>query len=523
MGSKGQSILAAFPVFTKQPANVTVQTSDRFRLDCGVDGDPKPLIYWQFNFGHNFSAANERRLLLLDESLIIENAKINDSGIYTCTAENQAGKITKNVTVEISKSESSFLMSNRMLKNFFLFSVEPLTYIKPMEHKEVMIGDYTILECSNSGTALSEVRWFKNSKPILSADSRYLLTKKNQLLILSKTTEDDAGLYTCELENALGIEKSLIQLRVRTEPITVKESEGYSHEEIMAIILVTVICCAIGTSIIWILIMYHTKQNHEYDGNNDVLKRNDVSDANIHSTKDSNLKSVNVSMLPKGDEKPVQAMRTATISRCHGVLRSNSGSSCGHSSLGVSDDIFRRYKDDGSMSNTPLHRPNRNGTDTDDDEANNDHEALLGTTYFDRYGKAVKCSDNDSFVVQMDDAVDGTSSQHDTSAGNTTTAECGDFDDGQHSSTKTKTSTSLSSSCHSIPALPLNSSHEFDLNRSQCNNSIASSNSPFASNHHIATNGSSAPNKPVIHPVAVAKPKPTIQTNKLNELMSTFK
>lgn len=392
-----------------------------------------------------------------------------------------------------------------------------------MEHKEVMIGENTILECQNGGTALSNVRWFKNSKPISAADSRFVQTKENQLLIIMKTTEDDAGLYSCELENALGTEKSLIQLKVRTEAVATSEADGYSHDEITAIILVTVVCCAIGTSIIWIVVIYKSKKNRGCV-NNDRPSQNDGNDGNS-STKENNLKSVNVSMLPKSDvEKPVQAMRTATISRCHNVLRSNSGSSCGHSSMGVSDDIFRRYKDDGSMSNTPLHQPNRNGTDTEEDEANNDHEALLGTNYFDRYGKAVKCSDNDSFVVQMDDGVDG-NSQHDTSAGNTTTAECGDFDDGQHSSTKTKTSTSLSSSCHSIPALPLNSSHEFDLNRSQCTDSIASSSihSPYASNHHIGPHVNSVPNKPVIHPIAVGKPKPTIQTNKLNELMSTFK
>lgn len=387
-----------------------------------------------------------------------------------------------------------------------------------MEHKDVIIGENTILECQNSGTALSGVRWYKNSKSISATENRYVLTKENQLLIIMKTSEDDAGLYSCELENALGIEKSLIQLKVQTQPIVKNETDGYSHDEITAIVIVTVVCCAIGTSIIWIVIIYKTKKEPGF-GDNDRSPHDDGSDGSSLA-KENILKSANVSMLPKGDEKPVQSMRTATISRCHGVLRSNSGSSCGRSSLGAND--FKRYKDDCSMSNTPLHRPNRNGTDTEEDDAHNDHEALLGTTYFDRYGKA-KCSDNDSFVVQMDDGVDGNSSQHDTSAGNTTTAECGDFDDGQHSSSKTKTSTSLSSSCHSIPALPLNSSHEFDLNRSQCNDSIASSSSPFASNHHIAANTNSMPNKTAIHPVAMGKQKPTIQTNKLNELMSTFK
>lgn len=97
--------LAAFPVFTRQPTNITVQTSERVHLDCSVDGDPKPQIYWQFNFGNDFPAARERRIRYSDESFIIENAKSSDRGIYTCTAENQAGIITTNVTVEISKIE----------------------------------------------------------------------------------------------------------------------------------------------------------------------------------------------------------------------------------------------------------------------------------------------------------------------------------------------------------------------------------------------------------------------------------
>lgn len=97
--------ITAFPVFTKQPTNVTVRTSDRVRLDCAVDGDPKPQIYWQFNFGNDFPAARERRMRLVDnyESIIIDNATPSDRGVYTCTAENSAGIIRTNVTVEISK------------------------------------------------------------------------------------------------------------------------------------------------------------------------------------------------------------------------------------------------------------------------------------------------------------------------------------------------------------------------------------------------------------------------------------
>lgn len=97
--------ITAYPVFTKQPTNVTVKTSERVILTCAVDGDPKPQIYWQFNFGNDFPAARERRMQIMDndESFIIDNAKSSDRGVYTCTAENAAGIITANVTVDISK------------------------------------------------------------------------------------------------------------------------------------------------------------------------------------------------------------------------------------------------------------------------------------------------------------------------------------------------------------------------------------------------------------------------------------
>lgn len=86
---------------------MTVRSSETVRLDCAVDGDPKPQIYWQFNFGNDFPAARERRMRIMDndESFIIDNARESDVGIYTCTAENPAGIITANVTVEISEFE----------------------------------------------------------------------------------------------------------------------------------------------------------------------------------------------------------------------------------------------------------------------------------------------------------------------------------------------------------------------------------------------------------------------------------
>lgn len=112
------SLLSALPIFTKTPSNITVYSTKTVRLECAVDGDPKPTVYWQFNSGNDFPAARERRMHVMpdDEVFFITNSKVSDQGVYTCTATNSAGIIRANATITICKCkvtqsfEESFLL-----------------------------------------------------------------------------------------------------------------------------------------------------------------------------------------------------------------------------------------------------------------------------------------------------------------------------------------------------------------------------------------------------------------------------
>lgn len=414
-----------------------------------------------------------------------------------------------------------------------------------MENKDAIVGESSVVACMKSGSPSPQIRWFKDEQPIVPTE-RHFLTADDQLLIIVKTTESDAGEYKCEIENSLGKLSASMKLSVRTILAPIKEIDCYSYskginvDEMTAIVIITVVCCAVCTSIIWVVIIYQTKKEGgcttagEGNGsggssnvNNNTNNGNRIKSLTHTFDKDSNLlvsAGTNISMLPKGDDatlKLSQPMRTATILNSHGVVRSSSGSSCGHSSIGVSDEIFRHYKD------TASHEPNRPivGTESDEDEPNNDNEALLGAIYYNnQYPKIDPISrrnamEKDKFVIEMHDGVDSTHSQVDTDAGNTTTAEC--VDDDQHSPMKTKASVSLSSSCQSIPPLPYNSSHEFD-SQMPYNGSVSSNVSvtpPLCNGADKVTNLNgitakpSTSTKPVIAPVPIARAKP----------MSTFK
>lgn len=395
-----------------------------------------------------------------------------------------------------------------------------------MDNKELLLGESCVIECMRSGSPTPQINWYKDGQP-LEKTPRHHLTAEDQLLVITQTTEKDSGVYACVVENSLGLVNASMHLSVRTS-LPADSGDGYSHginvDEMTAIVIVTVVSCAIMTSIIWVVIIYQTKKEGGC-ATNSPSRCNQMDSMARSFDKDNFLMATNISMLPKGNEHMhgaiypmLQPMRTATISNSHGVPRSSvsSGSSCaGHSSLGVSDDIFRQYKEDGSLSTRPLHRSNFTGSsNSDDEEPNNDNEALLGTSYYNaiRYPlDADAAKGADAYVLDLNepiDMVDGASSHNDNeTGGNTTTEECCDH--------KPKISTSLSSSCHSIPPLPYNSSCGFDdqSQDKQRNRSASETRSENTSD-----------DKPVIAPVPiVARTKAIHKPNKLNQLMASFK
>lgn len=102
-----------FPKFLKTPQDMMLSVGGTARLECSATGYPPPQISWQKDGGgDDFPAARERRIHVMptDDVFFIVNVKAVDSGLYSCTAHNQAGIKRANATLTVIGRDKNIII-----------------------------------------------------------------------------------------------------------------------------------------------------------------------------------------------------------------------------------------------------------------------------------------------------------------------------------------------------------------------------------------------------------------------------
>ncbi|XP_014396031.1 PREDICTED: LOW QUALITY PROTEIN: peroxidasin homolog, partial [Myotis brandtii] len=128
------------PRITSEPQDADVTLGNTVFFTCRAEGNPKPEIIWLRNNNELSMKADSRLNLLDDGTLMIQNTRETDQGVYQCMAKNAAGEAkTQEVTLR-----------------YFGSPARPTFVIQP-QNTEVLVGESVTLECSATGHPLPRI------------------------------------------------------------------------------------------------------------------------------------------------------------------------------------------------------------------------------------------------------------------------------------------------------------------------------------------------------------------------------
>ncbi|NP_796126.4 leucine-rich repeats and immunoglobulin-like domains protein 3 precursor [Mus musculus] len=245
---KAKLTINMLPSFTKTPMDLTIRAGAMARLECAAVGHPAPQIAWQKDGGTDFPAARERRMHVMpeDDVFFIVDVKIEDIGVYSCTAQNSAGSVSANATLTVLETPS---------------------FLRPLLDRTVTKGETAVLQCIAGGSPPPRLNWTKDDSPLVVTE-RHFFAAGNQLLIIVDSDVSDAGKYTCEMSNTLGTERGNVRLSVIPTPtcdsphMTAPSLDGDGWATV-GVVIIAVVCCVVGTSLVWVVIIYHTRRRNE--------------------------------------------------------------------------------------------------------------------------------------------------------------------------------------------------------------------------------------------------------------------
>ncbi|XP_045905935.1 hemicentin-1 [Micropterus dolomieu] len=183
--------------------DVAVTKGGDVTLQCAAEGVPRPAVTWlkdgrPITGQHGAKIMNEGRLLQ------IKDAKVSDTGRYTCIAVNVAGQADSKHDISVHVPPSI------------------IGQVKLPENVSVVVKNPVALSCEASGIPLPAITWLKDGRPIKASSSVRILSGGRSLRLMHAAVED-AGRYTCIVSNSAGEEKKNFDLDVLVPPSIVDE------------------------------------------------------------------------------------------------------------------------------------------------------------------------------------------------------------------------------------------------------------------------------------------------------------
>ncbi|XP_036037092.1 neural cell adhesion molecule L1-like protein isoform X3 [Onychomys torridus] len=171
------------PRWKKKPQSAVYSTGSNGILLCEAEGEPQPTIKWRVNGfpieNHPFPGD-----VMFPREISFTNLQPNHTAVYQCEASNIHGTILASANIDV-------------------VDVVPLIQTKNEENYATVVGYSAFLHCEYFASPKATVIWEVADEAHPLEGHRYH-THENGTLEIYRTTEEDAGSYSCWVDNAMG-------------------------------------------------------------------------------------------------------------------------------------------------------------------------------------------------------------------------------------------------------------------------------------------------------------------------------
>ncbi|XP_004706727.1 hemicentin-1 [Echinops telfairi] len=182
------------PRIRSTEVHYTVNENSQAIFPCVADGIPTPTINWKKD---NVPLADLLGKYTSEPygELILENVVLEDSGTYTCVANNAAGEDTHTVSLTVH--------------------VLP-TFTELPGDVSLNQGEQLRLSCRATGVPLPKLTWTFNNNII---PAHFDSVNGHSELVIGRVSKEDSGTYVCTAENSIGFVKAIGFVYVKEPPV----------------------------------------------------------------------------------------------------------------------------------------------------------------------------------------------------------------------------------------------------------------------------------------------------------------
>lgn len=182
------------PRIQSTEVHFTVNENSQAVLPCVADGIPTPAIHWEKD-GVLIANLLGKYTAQPYGELILENVVLEDSGTYTCVANNAAGEDTRIVTLAVHTLPTFTELPGDLSLNK---------------------GEQLRLSCKAVGIPLPKLTWTFNNNII---PAHFDSINGHSELVIEKVSKEDSGTYVCTAENSVGFVKAIGFVYVKEPPV----------------------------------------------------------------------------------------------------------------------------------------------------------------------------------------------------------------------------------------------------------------------------------------------------------------